>query len=212
MTPHLPDTFPPSPFTVLQNALDANRGASISLGQLRDALGDKSFGYLLILAVLPSAIPVPGLNSALGLLPMVLGFNLLLGGQKPWLPGFILNYKLPKKIFQDFFGVAEPVWRRYAAFIRPGWAFMCTNAMERLMGLFIIFMSFIIILPGPLTNVLPAIALVILAVGIIVKDGRVVLLSFASGAGILAVLTFLYGSLLYLLALGIKEVQTVTNL
>lgn len=210
--PHLEDTFPPSPFTVLQKVLDETRGNSISLGQLRDGLGDKSFGYLLVLSVLPSAIPLPGLNSVLGLLPMFLGINLLWGGQKPWLPEFALNYKLPKKMFQDFFVQAEPFWRKYAAFIRPSWSFMCTNVMERVMGLFIIFMSFIIVLPGPLTNVLPAIALLVLALGIIVKDGRVVALSFASGVAAVAILTFLYGSLFYLLALGLKEVQTITDL
>lgn len=64
----------------------------VSVAQIRDQIGRRSFGPLLLvfgLIVLSPIGGIPGVPSAFGLVVLLLAGQLLFGGGKFWLPGFI---------------------------------------------------------------------------------------------------------------------------
>ena len=78
-------------------------GDRISLGALRDALGDRGFGVLLFIFALPNLVPVniPLLSAVLGLPLVLLAAQLSYGRHKPWFPDWLTDQTFPRQGF-DF--------------------------------------------------------------------------------------------------------------
>jgi len=68
-----------------------------SLGDLRDALGDRGFGVLLFIFALPNLMPVniPLLSALLGAPLVLLAAQLTYGRHKPWLPQWLTRQSIP---------------------------------------------------------------------------------------------------------------------
>ena len=62
----------------------------LMLGDVVSGLRQTAFGMLLFVGILPAFLPIPGLAGAIsGPLVMLIGAQLLIGLNKPWLPGFL---------------------------------------------------------------------------------------------------------------------------
>ena len=78
--------------TILKELLNRDTSSGLRLGTIMEAAGKRSFGLLLGLLALPSALPLPaiGFSVPFGLMIIVLGLQMLspaeMGLQRPWLP------------------------------------------------------------------------------------------------------------------------------
>lgn len=194
-----------SPLDLLEQALETHSGKTIMLEDLRDTFGDRSFGFLLMIGTIPSLIPIPGVGSAFGFIPLWFGILMLLGKSEPWLPKFLLQYKLPRAMFKDFITKAKPYWNRIDDVIHPRFFWLFAPLALRFWGLVIIILSCYILLPGPLTNLLPALAILGISMAILTRDGLLAIGSFVYGLLAMALLTLIYGGLLVALFLGIQK-------
>ena len=194
-----------SPLELIERALDMHSGKTIALEDLREAFGDRSFGFLMLVGTIPSLIPIPGIGSAFGLLPLWFGVLMLLGKSEPWLPAFMLNYKLPRGMFQDFLKHARPYWDRIDDVIHPRFFFLFAPLALRVWGLIVIILSCFILFPGPLTNLLPSLAILGIAMAILTRDGLLALASLVWGIFSMALLIFIYGSLLLGMVLMVQK-------
>lgn len=195
-----------SPLDLLEQALTSRAGDTITLEELRVALGERSFGFVLILACIPSLIPVPGVGSVAGFLPMILGAMLVAGYQQPWLPSFVLNRPIPQRYLFGFLEKAKPLWAQVEKLIHPRWEWVFSPIGERVMGIIVIIHCIFILFPGPLTNLLPAAALVVLGLAMVTKDGILALLAYALGFVFMTFLVLVYGGLMYAGYLGLQRV------
>jgi hypothetical protein len=86
----------------------------ISLGALRDALGDRGFGVLLFIFALPNLVPVniPLLSAVLGLPLMLLAAQLSYGRHKPWFPAWLTNQSFSREGFAAVVAKALPFLER----------------------------------------------------------------------------------------------------
>jgi hypothetical protein len=155
------------------------KGKSLTLTELKQALKGRGSAMLLILLALPFCfIPIPGLSTPFGIAICVIGACLVIG-REPWLPPFVMRRRLsPARLTQLLTGAVK-VARQLEKFVRPRLAFLHAVAgMIRLIGLGIVIagLGLMLPLPIPFSNHLPAWAVVLLAIGMMEKDGFCVLL------------------------------------
>ncbi len=152
-------------------------GASerVSLAEIVGHLDDRARGVLIILFALPNCLPsIPGTSAITGL-PLVFLLVQMALGRKPWLPGFLANRTLPREGLDSVLVKATPwlVW--IEKLMHPRLSFLTTDPMERAIGALGALLSLTIMLPIPLGNTLPALALILFSMGLIGKDGAWIL-------------------------------------
>jgi len=156
----------------------------VSLGTLRDALGDRGFGVLLFIFALPNLVPVniPLLSAVLGLPLVLLAAQLSYGRHKPWFPDWLEQQSFPRLGLAAVVGKALPSLERVERLLRPRLTVLLSWTGERLVGIAILILALVLTLPIPFANALPACAIAIFALAILEKDGLAVLVGLAVGA------------------------------
>ncbi len=188
MTP--PETAPTR--TLLQTIEDlADRApaSGFSLGEIIEELDESAFGAGLFLLALPCCIPfLYGVPQLVSLPMMALAVQMVLGHQKPWMPRRFAGRMIDRK---GLIGTARGgrKWLGWVErFSRPRLQFITGPRFERLMGLFLMLFCASILVPLPLTNTVPGLAVALTAFGMINRDGLLVVLGLAAGVGWIALL------------------------
>ncbi len=153
-----------------QIAADEQR-TEISFGDLLAALDGRAFGALMIIFAFPNILPSPpGLAGVLGL-PLVILSAQMMMGRLPWLPVFIARRSLPRSSFASLFTRATPWLARAEKLLRHRLAALTTAPAQKGIGLVCLILSLVLILPIPLGNMLPSIAICLFALGVLERDG-----------------------------------------
>jgi hypothetical protein len=155
----------------------------VTIQNLVDGLGQRSFGLVLLLFGLLSAIAiVPGLATVTSVPLLFFGLQMVLGYRTPWLPAFIANRSFAKTDLVATLERGVPSLRWIESIARPRLLFMTRGFGERLLGLLVFILAVVIALPGPGTNFLPGLAIAFMAIAIIERDGLLVTLGIAGSA------------------------------
>jgi len=171
-------------------------GDRISFGDLVDAFDGRAYGPLIVLFAAPNILPValPGISAILGVPLILLTAQLMIGRRRPWLPGFVRRRSLARRDFERFVGKVVPRLRRIETWIRPRYLILSGPVARRLIGAGGLVLAIIICLPVPLGNAVPGLALVLMAVGLLGRDGLAVLAGGLVGlAGLAIVSGFIWG-------------------
>lgn len=135
---------------------------------------ERIFGFLFVILALPSALPVPapGYSIPFGVVMLILASQLILGSKQPWLPQRARDYQLSLKQVQRIIRRGIPWLKRLEMLTRPRFNYICTGFVGRIvLGSAIALMSILMMIPIPLTNTLPAIAIFIIGFGLQEDDG-----------------------------------------
>lgn len=156
----------------------------ISVADLVTALGDRGFGLLLLLLTLPNALPVPGpgLSAILALPAALLAAQMALGLQQPRLPLRLQRWSFSRIRVAAVLGRACPSLERLERFLRP----RRPLAGDRLVGLVCLLLALVLALPIPFGNVPVAWAMILVALGVIERDGLATVAGMALGAAAVA--------------------------
>jgi hypothetical protein len=154
------------------------KGRSATIAELKEALEGRGSAMLLIFLALPFCfIAIPGLSVPFGIAICVIGVCLMLG-RDPWLPDFILRRRLPSNSVSQLLLGAAKIASPIEKLIKPRLAFLHAGpGMLRLIGFGIVIagLGLMLPLPIPFTNSIPAWAVLLLAIGMMEKDGLFVL-------------------------------------
>ena len=126
----------------------------LSFGELLDRFSRRSHGLFLLLVLLPVFIPVPiGVGGICGPMISLIGVQLLLQFEHPWLPGFLARRQFKRQLligFQKRFGG----WlQRLERLSRPRHEELFDRAVWRAFsGLLLIALGILLALPVPGTN------------------------------------------------------------
>jgi hypothetical protein len=154
----------------------------IAVGDLMQALGDRAIGALLFIFAFPNILPVPpGTSSVLGA-PLVFLAAQLTFGMRPWLPGFISRRSMSRSDFHKMVQHVVPWLERAEKLLRPRISVLTFPPFEYIVGLICLLLATVLVLPIPLGNMLPALAISLMALGLIERDG------YAIVAGLVAAL------------------------
>jgi len=159
---------------------------ALTLAELKQALKGRGSAMLLILLALPFCfVAIPGLSMPFGIAICLIRACLAIG-REPWLPRFIMHRRLSTARSDQLLTAAIKVARQLEKFVRPRFAFLHAGpGMLRLIGLGIVIASLGLMLPLPIpfSNSIPAWAVVLLAIGMMEKDGLFVLLGHLTAIG-----------------------------
>lgn len=150
---------------------------------LRDVLAETSergFSLVIALLVLPFLFPMPpGLTGPFGGACLLLSMQMVLGRRSPWLPQKIANYKFPRSFAQIILQNLRRVTRVLEKIARPRWAKIADHPwIWRFNGFCISWLTILLISPIPLTNPIPTIGILLLAVATIESDGLLMCISY----------------------------------
>ena len=158
---------------------------------LREAivvLGVRAYTLLLILLSLPfiTPIPLPGLSTPFGLAVGLIALRLMLG-QKPWLPEKVLSRPIPPGFFGKVFKFAAGVIRFLEKLLRPRLTFLTDTVIlyrTHAALMLVAALALLLPLPIPFTNTFPAWTIILVAAGLLERDGLFILggyIAFAAG-------------------------------
>jgi hypothetical protein len=182
---------PPGLSQVLRMLADRD-DPQVSLREIMTALSDRSFGALFILIAAPNLIPLPPGSSFIFSVPIIfIAVQLVWGRTFPWLPATILDRQFGRGILRSLADRLGPALARLEALLKPRLTILDPRLVDRIVGLMALIAAIILFLPIPLANFAPALAIVLLGLGLIERDGIVmligVLLILASIAIVVAV-------------------------
>lgn len=147
-------------------------GARITLGEMGEAFGDRAFGLLILLLCLPSLLP--GMASVFGVPMLILGLQMGLGRREPKLPAFIARQSIKREDLLRLAGASSKWLKRIERFVKPREGFFTSPLGDRLVGWLTVYTAAMLILPGPGTNGPPAFGTIVMALGVVEADSRVV--------------------------------------
>ena len=163
----------------------------LSIRELRDRLDERAFGLLILILTIPCLVPaLYGVPQVLGIPILLLAGQILVGRTEPWLPEGVLKRRVPKAWLDRMADFSTKRMGWFERLSRPRLRWLATGLGERLAALFMIVATVTIVLP--MTNTVPSVALALLSVGLIQRDGAFVALGSAVAlgwAGLLAGLT-----------------------
>ncbi|WP_203291713.1 exopolysaccharide biosynthesis protein [Maricaulis parjimensis] len=168
----------------------------LSLGKFVDALGERAFGVILFAMALPVSIPfLYGVPQIMSLPMMALAAQMVMGREEPWLPGQFKTRTLSKASLTGMARGGRKWFGWLEALARPRLLFLSGPTVERVIGVIFLIFCASIMLPLPLTNSVPGIALAIAALGLLTRDGLLILLGILLGTVWITLLLFLGSTL-----------------
>ena len=159
----------------------------LSLELILDSFRHRSYGLFLLLVLLPVFIPVPvGQGAFSGMLTSLIGMQLLVQFEHPWLPKFIGQRPFKRqhiinsqKRFDRWLGYIEKL-------CKPRWEYLFDHTWARAFsGLLLVILGILLALPIPLTNYPFGIIVLAFSLGFIERDG--ILLSIGWILGIIEI-------------------------
>jgi hypothetical protein len=164
----------------------------VTLREVIGLLHGRGYLLLVILLALPfcTPIPLPGLSTPLGFVIGLIGVRLALG-QKPWLPQRLLDKRLPPAVFAKVFAVTHKLIRGFERLLRPRLAWLtATAALRQLHAVPIVICAALLLLPLPIpfTNTVPSWSILLIAGGLLERDGGFIIAGHI--AALLAVVFF----------------------
>ena len=150
----------------------AHAGEDITLGDFLDPLGERAFGFLILILALPNFIPVPiGVGGVMGVLVVLVGVQMLLGFEHPWLPEALRRRGIQRNSVERFVARLTPVLRWLERLCRPRLEVLTRHPAHRISGFLLVLIGIALALPIPFTNYLFGLLLVVFAVALIERDG-----------------------------------------
>ena len=143
----------------------------ISVGDLLTALGDRAIGALMFFFAAPNILPVPpGVSTLLGAPLLFLSAQLMLG-MRPWLPSVITRRSISRDDLGTLVRRIVPWLVKAEKLLKPRAFVLVRPPVEYVVGLVCLVLAAILMLPIPLGNTLPALAISLLALGVLERDG-----------------------------------------
>jgi hypothetical protein len=168
----------PKPLPLSQELLALARdGASerVSIADLLDGIRSHARATLLLLFAIPNTLPgIPGTSAITGLPLVFLTLQMLLG-RPVWLPGLIANRSITRSALLSVLTRAEPWLARVEKLLTPRLLPLSSDRMVQVIGGGCVVLSLLIMLPIPFGNMLPAVAIILISLGLIQRDGVLII-------------------------------------
>lgn len=164
---------------LVQSLADASGPEGLTLREIRDRLDERAYGLMILILAIPCLVPaLYGVPQIVGIPILLLAGQMLVGRPEPWLPEAALKRTVSKAMLDRMadFAVKRMGW--FERLSRPRLRLFAEGWAERAAAAFMILATATIVLP--MTNTVPSVALALMAVGLIQRDGLFV----AGGAAV----------------------------
>jgi hypothetical protein len=159
-------------------ALRARGADRVRLRDLVEALDDRAFGAAMLVFALPNAVgigAIPGVSTLFGVPQIVLAVQMILGYERPALPAWLLDRAIGRTEFERIVDRGVPWLQRVERILKPRLVAVTDGWPERLLGVVFLAMAAIVSLPIVFGNQPPAVAMALIALGHVARDGAFVI-------------------------------------
>jgi len=165
----------------------------ITLQDIADTFNSRGFGPVVLLPALIALLPtggVPGVPSACGIFIALMAIQLVFGRRSPWLPKVLSRRGVSHERWHRVTQRAKPWTRRIDRFLEPRLRWLMGDVTQRLLALLMVVLGLGMIPLEllPFAAAIPALAIVVMALGLTAGDGVMMLLglgvTLAGGVGI----------------------------
>jgi hypothetical protein len=169
-------------------------GDRMRIGDLTEAFGDHVFGALLVIFALPNVFPLPPGSSTVFAIPLLLiTAQMALGRKSLWLPKTLADKTISKEALQRLSTHGAPILKRAERRLLPRLGALVN---DRLVGIICFLLAVVLVLPIPLGNMPPGLAISAFGLGLLYKDGLAVLAGFIATAASLVIVALVSGAVL----------------
>ena len=160
----------------LRDAAAAIQEERVSIRAMAQAHGPDAHGTLLLLLAMPCLLPVPGVGTLLGLGMAALAVAMWRGRAAPCLPQRVAELELPRHWAQRVLEGLASAYAMAGRHARTRWGHFVGPNWRTPVALAVGTMAAIVVMPIPFGNLLPSLALMLIGVGLVFRDGVAVIL------------------------------------
>ena len=191
--PHEPEDC--RPFSEVLRELAASDGdPQLRVSEIIESFGERAIGAVMSFLGLLSLIPIPGATTVTGVPLIFVAVQLVLGRETLWLPRGMLRAGVERSNFRG--GVERALrWIARAERLTGPRLLWATNDLgERVIGLLCLTLACVLVLPIWLGNFVPAVAVILLALGLFQRDGVFVVLGAVAAVAAFVLLILAWGA------------------
>lgn len=163
----------------LREAAAALPAGPVSMRALAQAHGPEGHGTLLLLMAVPCLLPVPGVGTVLGLGMAALSTAMWRGHSADCLPRQVAEIELPRPWAQRVLGFLACTYAAAGCHARARLSHLASPGRRSWPAAAVGLMAVIVVLPVPFGNLLPSLALMLIGLGLVFRDGFAVVLGLA---------------------------------
>ena len=150
----------------------------ISIGDLIDGLADRAFGILFLMLTVPTAVPgPPGMPTAFGIPLLIFTAQLALKYDRPWMPDFVRRRRFSRNALLGVLRRVRPALAWLEGICRPRMLRLTERKGECRLGVFFFLCTIVLVnpIPIPFSHLPLAMAMVVLSLGYVERDGIVII-------------------------------------
>jgi len=155
------------------------REPDLTIGAPRDLLDERSFAIVLMLLMIPSALPIPtgGVTHVLEIFAALIAVQMIAGRRELWLPQRLAR----RKLGATFTGKAAPRMLRFIRWFERHSRQRLSRLLEKRISVAVLGVVLLVFVAGALVappfsglDTLPSLGVVVLCLGLALSDGLVV--------------------------------------
>jgi hypothetical protein len=200
------DTAPAS--ETLRKIGEKPENGKTTISELMEDFHENGILLAMIFFALPVAIPLPyppGFTTIMGIPLMILSIQMIIGSKKVRLPQKVNDYELKNSTLKTISNKVVPLIEFVERYSKPRISFTRSVYCEQMVGLACFIAAFSVALPLPMTNSIPALGIAVMALGLLNRDGVVVIGGFFIGlVGVIIAAGVIIGSWLTIKYLFLK--------
>jgi hypothetical protein len=182
----------------------AAEAGSVSLDELMSAMGRSSIAFAILILSLPALTPIPGpFGMVFGTCLAIVSLQIIAGFRRIWLPQFLGRRQISGGTIDLMVRYTSPLVARVETLLRKNrMRHFAGPRAQAFLGVPVLLLAIAVALPIPFGNFLPVAALIMIALGLMERDGLVAILGVAMGVVALGAT----GGLVYAAAWGVGSI------
>lgn len=180
-----PRPRPPRLTEILAELADDPARDRVAIADMLETMRARAFGALLLIFAFPNILPSPpGLAGVLGV-PLIFLSTQMMLGISPWLPQFIARRSMPRATFAGMVQRINPWLERAERLLKARLKMLAWPLSQRLIGAVCLVLSIALALPIPFANMAPSVAICLIGLGVLERDGIWIIIGLTAAAGAL---------------------------
>lgn len=181
---------------VIEGVVNNSDSDRVPIKDLIDAMDSVGFGLAIMIFSLGILIPLPPpLPSIIAVPLIILSIQMIIGYNSPKLPKRFSSLSIKRSMLAMIIKKSSPYIRMVEKILKPRLSFITSLLAERIIGVFILIFSSSILMPIPLSNLIPGLGVLIISFGLMGKDGLIVIFGITVGITgvVIAITTIIMG-------------------
>ena len=179
--------------SLLNSLCDSTEGEVVTVRDLLDAVGRRSYGPILLLLGFISVSPltlIPGSTWLVALVTLLISLQIVVGKKFPWVPGRFLRFEFQRKYLIDGVKTGRKYAHMLDRYLKPRFTILTAPFCAQLGALICVAAALITIPLGlfPFGPVLPGLTILLFGLGLTARDGVFLMLAAAALGGAVIIL------------------------